>query len=798
MRNAIETFPYFFFRVMRGKQIAENIRLLKLFSVISRISRVKEIIILAELLLAVNVQAVTPYYHINRSFSAVEFDIEGIPTVYELNAQAEKLTATVRGDIKLDTNGTYAIEKQAAIPICYPTAQEAWNAALAYNGSQSNYPGKIFDNVGWVRGVKNAEGGWGAYLWVIQNQIAFQSSTSAWWQTTNGVPVAITNVMVGSLGDYGPMSNVVDIGPSLDAATNNFPGANMHGEEKEYQVDISNVYYQLQIPDIWITPRFAMTSVGGSNVQYTVVGTNIPQGVTWAINPDLTDGAEIYPSNDWHYASVTPGNVGTNYKVRATSVDNTNFYDEVSLTVLKLELMEVNFSGTGIQTLKKTGNDTWTNDTYVSEGDITIDNPVWKDINLDGDTEDPEDKNEPVCFTRLSSPTIQAKFKVTPAATMSSIPFFATLQADVSTTLNYSNNVNLSGSEITVTFTTTNHLPDKVSKEDWQIDFVCNMSGVEGLDVGHSEHEAFITYDTPKATYFNISDDNYSPVSMSLTAKRLNIAVEWAEGKNITNDIATACDSGVDATLGFAYNYTNNPFAALDIGGGWDCISWGNIASTACRLLGVEAHPYRAWCRNNIVTTNSSTWGWQVQYQLYHHPGSGETSWFLGYPDNNFQGFFYVGQLDVSGGVFPSDGWSVGHRITAESGKEKYLPIYVIQPFAGVGGGLQWKVADAGGNAPISEWQPNSEISGITINPFPDSSSPDLSDDGTYNINWNISAYTLQFNNGSNITVTANGEYILPSVVHDIRVTVTTNSLPSTNESGNVRVVPPHYLATIP
>ncbi|MCG2678789.1 MAG: hypothetical protein L6455_02300, partial [Kiritimatiellae bacterium] len=39
-------------------------------------------------------------------------------------------------------------------------------------------------------------------------------------------------------------------------------------------------------------------------------------------------------------ASVTPGTVATNYKVRATSKDNTNFYDEVNLTVLKVDILK--------------------------------------------------------------------------------------------------------------------------------------------------------------------------------------------------------------------------------------------------------------------------------------------------------------------------------------------------------------------------------------------------------------------------------------------------------------------------
>ncbi|MDD5676703.1 MAG: hypothetical protein PHW60_01770 [Kiritimatiellae bacterium] len=214
------------------------------------------------------------------------------------------------------------------------------NAAVNYNGSVSNHP-TIFDNVGWVRGTTLAHGEWGAYLWVIQNQIAFKSSTSAWWRvSTNGFPVAITNVIVGSLGTYPATTDVVDIGPHLDEATNNFPGNNQ-SESREFYVDITNVYYQLIIPDIWITPRSAMTCVGGSNVQFVVTGTNIPLGVSWSLIPDLSGsgGAEILSNGAWR-TEIMPENVGTNYIVRATSKVYTNFCDQVSLTVLKVESIE--------------------------------------------------------------------------------------------------------------------------------------------------------------------------------------------------------------------------------------------------------------------------------------------------------------------------------------------------------------------------------------------------------------------------------------------------------------------------
>ncbi|MCG2679367.1 MAG: hypothetical protein L6455_05270, partial [Kiritimatiellae bacterium] len=280
-------------------------------------------------------------YHTNRTFKPVKFNLQGTPTVDQLYNESGRLTDIVKGtNITINTNETYAIEKQA-VALGYASATDAWTAALNYtNGTPSNYPGKIYDNVGWVRGTKSVGAKWGAYLSTVQNRIVFKSSETNWWVSpSNGVRVAISNVLVGSLGDYPPMTETNDIGPSINT---NFPGENQ-GESKEFYVDITNVYYQLIIPSIWITPRTAYAAAEGSNVEYEVAGSNLSQGVTWTISPtNFTGRATIQPSNDWHYAGVTPGTVATNYKVRATSIDNTNFYDEVNLGVLKVDIVESN------------------------------------------------------------------------------------------------------------------------------------------------------------------------------------------------------------------------------------------------------------------------------------------------------------------------------------------------------------------------------------------------------------------------------------------------------------------------
>lgn len=308
------------------------------FRVISRISRV------ILFLLVCSVQAQTPYYHNNQAFVPVEFDLDGTPTEYELYSAATQLTDIVKGEaITIITNGTYGIEKEAiAIGYTNATGETAWNAVKGALQEVQQHQGKIYDNVGWIRGTKSVNGEWGAYLWTLQNRIAFHSSQTNWWKTEDGVPVAITNVFVGSLSNYPPMTDCVDIGPHLDGATNTYPGDDQD-DAITNQVDITNVYYQLVIPNILIAPREAVATVGSSNaVRFTVMGSNLPNGVTWAVSPTgLVGGAVLQANNGWYYRDVTPGTVPTNYTIRATSKDNTNFYDEVPLVVLKVESIEV-------------------------------------------------------------------------------------------------------------------------------------------------------------------------------------------------------------------------------------------------------------------------------------------------------------------------------------------------------------------------------------------------------------------------------------------------------------------------
>lgn len=179
-------------------------------------------------------------YYTNQNFPIIEFDPQWPGTNDQLSTEMEKWKGIVKGNpVRIDTNGTYAIERNAVV-LGYDSATGAWNAVVNYNAPERHHPGKIYDNAGWVRGVKSVNGKWGAYFWTLQNRIAFRSSETNWWEIKKGIWVPITNVIVGSLGNYPPLTNVVDIGPDISLATN-FPGTDS-GNDGIFWADLTNIY----------------------------------------------------------------------------------------------------------------------------------------------------------------------------------------------------------------------------------------------------------------------------------------------------------------------------------------------------------------------------------------------------------------------------------------------------------------------------------------------------------------------------------------------------------------------------
>ena len=145
----------------------------------------------------------------------------GSPTWHKVISEAYALTGLV-GPFNVKTTSVRAVEYDAGA-WGYSDASNAWQAVLGVDRTKRLvYEDQLYDNVGWVNGTKESDGTWGAYAWLLQNEVSFESSTSMVYVSEEGVTNLIGRVMVGTIGDYCPMTSVLDIGPVRNT---NFPGA---------------------------------------------------------------------------------------------------------------------------------------------------------------------------------------------------------------------------------------------------------------------------------------------------------------------------------------------------------------------------------------------------------------------------------------------------------------------------------------------------------------------------------------------------------------------------------------------
>ena len=164
-------------------------------------------------------------------------------------------------------------------------------------------------------------------------------------------------------------------------------------------------------------------------------------------------------------------------------------------TAVSVKLKSVDFSGTGNNTLRKQGNDTWANDTFRDDGNVVIDYPEWQDDNLDGTPE----KNEPVCYTGGKTPTMTAVLAL-PAA----LPSFASAKLRVTkdgTTL-VTKDVSLSASEVTVNnLTWETPLPSILGSSGYTLTWSISLDGGGSYtEIGKSVNWFFVVLGTPKTS----------------------------------------------------------------------------------------------------------------------------------------------------------------------------------------------------------------------------------------------------------------------------------------------------------
>ena len=189
--------------------------------------------------------ATTNLYHTNRVFKPITFTNTGATlSGFQVYSMATQLTEVVGPtNIIVHTNNTFAREYEA-VAWGYEAANVAWTSVLAnFSTHYQTYPGATYDNVGWIKGTRQAYGTWGGYLWLMQNQVDFRTSETNIWVSPLGVTNGVLQVLVGSIGDYPPMTNVVDVGPTNWMTITNFPGSDS-GTDVVYKANF-DTYYKL-------------------------------------------------------------------------------------------------------------------------------------------------------------------------------------------------------------------------------------------------------------------------------------------------------------------------------------------------------------------------------------------------------------------------------------------------------------------------------------------------------------------------------------------------------------------------
>lgn len=273
--------------------------------------------------MAVTIDAVAqsggPYlYHTNRVFNPVLFTNFGPAiTAFEVMSMAGQLTTVVGPtNVIVNSNNTFATEYES-FAWGYPSPEAAWDAAVM---NKTAFPyvhlSNTYDNVGWIKGTRSAHGTWGAYLWLLQNTVSFKTSETNVWLSPFGTTNHIVQVLVGSIGDYAAMTNVVDVGPTNWVDIVKYRGAGV-SEDKVYRGDYT-AYYELLLAHVRITHP-PTNSLLATNIFTAVVR---PSHVT-ATNCHFeirraTESTWYTLTNGPIHAYTTTAAVAGNFKVRVT------------------------------------------------------------------------------------------------------------------------------------------------------------------------------------------------------------------------------------------------------------------------------------------------------------------------------------------------------------------------------------------------------------------------------------------------------------------------------------------------
>ncbi|MCG2678347.1 MAG: hypothetical protein L6455_00020, partial [Kiritimatiellae bacterium] len=282
-------------------------------------------------------------------------------------------------------------------------------------------------------------------------------------------------------------------------------------------------------------------------------------------------------------ASVTPGTVATNYKVRATSKDNTNFYDEVNLTVLKVELTNLKFNhDTG-----SSASDAFNiRQDYSNAYDIS--NGEW----VKGGT------NIPACYTTNKAVTIQARFTVQPASITSADIWAVSTDSGGSLGDVIKTNVTFSGgvsSPEYVTFQISGNTPTSIRKTttdvwQWKMENV-NGTGSAACDLNTSGvHTVYTILNEPATPWVNTAGNQRNAWKSALdfavvTCNADGKATEDDAMDAVTTHLYTIPYTGASQYLTFGGNFSYTGYMTMTSA---NCLDSAVGLDTTGSLLGMD------------------------------------------------------------------------------------------------------------------------------------------------------------------------------------------------------------------
>ncbi len=352
--------------------------------------------------------ASTNVYHLNRRFEPC-LPVAGVPTTYKVITAISNLTDIVQAktNVIFDTNNTCAVEYES-VALGYDGSEAAWAAVLDdYESDWVTHSNKLYDNVGWVKGVGPVGDTWAAHLWLLQNHAAFRTSPTNFWVSPAGKTNLIEKVLVGTIGDYGPMQDVVDVGPTNwgEDTPPNFFGSDasadvsLHADFTAYyklldvKVELTNIKFN---HDTGSSASDAINIRKDYNTPFTISngewvakgGTNIP--VCYTTNKAVTikarfsvQPASITSAVIWAVSTDFGGSLGDVIKTNVTFTGGVSTPEYVTFQV----------SGTTPNCIQKTANDVW----------------QWKIENVNGTGSPPWDLNTSgvhTVYTILSEPVL--------------------------------------------------------------------------------------------------------------------------------------------------------------------------------------------------------------------------------------------------------------------------------------------------------------------------------------------------------------------------------------------------------